>query len=242
MREFRPTDDELEAIVTGETDEFRSMSHTIELLRREMAASTPPDMAAGHVAMAAEAAREVPTRRPGSARSARRFLLRRRAALAAMTSGFLAKMMVGAVAFATVGAGAAATGTLPDPVQSFVAETVEHVGIHIPNPHDEAESDDPADEPADVQPGNGNGEPGLSDNPGVQGNPDLTGNPGVWRNPGRNGDPGVTGNPGQQGNPEPGPPDHANGPGEPADPEPGPPADRGNDGPPTTNGPPPSGN
>lgn len=46
---------------------------------------------------------------------------------------------IAAVAFAstTVTSGAAATGNLPAPVQEFVADTVQNVGINIPNPADD---------------------------------------------------------------------------------------------------------
>jgi hypothetical protein len=40
------------------------------------------------------------------------------------------------------GAAAAATGALPDPVQSSVAKTLSHVGMDVPDPHREADNKD----------------------------------------------------------------------------------------------------
>ena len=38
-------------------------------------------------------------------------------------------------------AAAAATGTLPDPVQSSISRTLSHVGVDVPDPHDENDND-----------------------------------------------------------------------------------------------------
>lgn len=60
---------------------------------------------------------------------------RRRLSLAGLTSGLAVKMMIGTAALAAVGGGAAAaTGTLPAPIQSVVAGAVGYVGIDLPDP------------------------------------------------------------------------------------------------------------
>ncbi|MGH8874594.1 MAG: hypothetical protein ACRDVM_05000, partial [Acidimicrobiia bacterium] len=59
---------------------------------------------------------------------------RRRVLRGALASGILAKLLVGSVALAAAGGAAAATGTLPDPVQSAVADLAGRVGIILPSP------------------------------------------------------------------------------------------------------------
>jgi len=45
------------------------------------------------------------------------------------------------------GAAAAATGSLPDPVQSAVAKTLSHVSVDVPNPNHKANNDKPDETP-----------------------------------------------------------------------------------------------
>lgn len=237
MRTFPPSDDEIEAIIASRSDESLDGAHGalrqfLVLLETELTSASP--YAASHIRRAAAAALGATDEAPQRASVGKRFGLRRRAVTAALTSGFLVKMMAGAVAVAAVGGGAAAaTGNLPEPVQTAVADALEVVGIHVPNPAQEsaevATERDGVDVRDDVDRGAGNGEPGVADNPGRQGDPDLTDNPGVWRNPGVNGPPGVSDNPGQQGRPDLPPGSRADPP-KPPDPDPGPPRGPGHGG------------
>ncbi len=54
------------------------------------------------------------------------------AAVAAHTAAKVAAAVVLSAVLA--GGAAAATGILPDPIQSWIADVVEHVGIHLPRP------------------------------------------------------------------------------------------------------------
>lgn len=88
-----------------------------------------PDVAARHVAMAAaEAAGAAPVATAGGAPWHRRLAAR------AAGVGLTVKILAGAAAAVAATGGAAAWGILPGPVQSFVADTAAHVGLHFPNP------------------------------------------------------------------------------------------------------------
>jgi hypothetical protein len=103
--------------------------------------------------MIAAAAARATTAAVASAGTTVRRKRRRRLTLAGLTSGLTAKMLLGAVALAAVGGGAAAaTGNLPDPIQSAVAHAAEQVGIDLPDPDDATAPAAPGDEngPADV--------------------------------------------------------------------------------------------
>jgi hypothetical protein len=54
----------------------------------------------------------------------------------AVVAGHVAAKVVGAVMLAATIAGVAAavTGVLPDPIQSWVADLVDGIGIHLPRP------------------------------------------------------------------------------------------------------------
>ena len=92
-----------------------------------------PTLATAHIAAAASLARETPA--PVTDRSpVVAFPWYRRVVVRGAGLGLTAKLLLGgAVAVAATG-GAAAGGILPDPVQGVIADTVSHVGIHIPNP------------------------------------------------------------------------------------------------------------
>jgi hypothetical protein len=59
--------------------------------------------------------------------------VRRRLVRAFTTAGLATKLLFGAAAVAAVTTTAAVTGSLPGPVQDFVADSVDGVGIHLPH-------------------------------------------------------------------------------------------------------------
>ena len=73
---------------------------------------------------------------------------RRRLVRAFTTAGLATKLLFGAAAVAAVTTTAAVTGTLPGPVQDFVADSVDGVGINLPHAND-----DGLPEPASTVPG-----------------------------------------------------------------------------------------
>jgi hypothetical protein len=137
--------------------------------------------------------------------------LQRRRALGAVTA---------AVSVLGIGGVAAAAGGLPAPIQSFVSDSLSHVGVSVPSTEDEPSSPDPgatdsivvfALDRSENAPGQGGNTPGQSGNtPGQSGNtPGQSGSepPGQSGNtPGQSGNtPGQSGNtPGQSGSEPPG--------------------------------------
>lgn len=79
--------------------------------------------------------------------------IRRRLVRVATTAGLAAKMLFGAAALAAVAATAAVTGSLPDPVQDFVSDTVDNVGIEIPRGNEETGPPTDLPDPASPVPG-----------------------------------------------------------------------------------------
>jgi hypothetical protein len=163
------------------------------------------------------------------------------------------------VMVATGGVAAAATGSLPGPVQDFVASLVEPIGIDIPRAEDPDDAPVPADPPGDLGEDGSRGSSTTSLAPIPGAGPSSTGAPpdsaeepggpgaaphgtddpsGQSKAPGRDGDPGRSGEaPGQnkeapgQNKEGGGPPDST-----PGNPDPGPPddkskQDKGDDGP-----------
>lgn len=102
------------------------------------------------------------------------------AALSASRTSMLGKLLAGkalaavAVVALTAGGAAAATGTLPDPVQGAVADAVSHIGVDIPHPdHGESaehrqDADHRQDGPDD-QPGEDQDRPAGPEQPDNQG-------------------------------------------------------------------------
>lgn len=88
----------------------------------------------------------------GDLSPARHTTLRRRLVRAFTTAGLATKLLFGAAAVATVATTAAVTGTLPGPVQDFVADSVDNVGIQLPHADDSSKIDD-LPEPVSTVPG-----------------------------------------------------------------------------------------
>ncbi len=154
MRKNHTTDAGLEAMVTGSADPDHPLGRMLMDLRESATGWPNPDRASEHVAAAVREARlnvQAPT--SPTVTPTRRQSTRRRTVFSFLTSSLIGKILAGTVAFAATGGTLAATGTLPDPVQSVVADTVEVVGIHIPDPSDADDvivvDEEPAVEEAD---------------------------------------------------------------------------------------------
>lgn len=74
---------------------------------------------------------------------------RRRAMLSTFLSTLIGKLLIGSVALAATTGGLAATDSLPEPAQVWVAENLKQIGIEVPNPG-EIESDDRSGDVLDV--------------------------------------------------------------------------------------------
>ncbi|GMQ86096.1 MAG: hypothetical protein BMS9Abin07_1668 [Acidimicrobiia bacterium] len=130
-------DDGLEAMITGSPDPDHGVGQALIELRQ--AAVSPPSSGqmSTHVSMAVqEALLNVPTPASSASTARRRPRTRRRRVFSALTTSLIAKILVGSMALAATGGTLAATGNLPDPVQTVVADTVDNIGINIPHPDD----------------------------------------------------------------------------------------------------------
>jgi len=153
-------DDGLEAMVTGSLDPDHPLGYLLGELRDSAMGWPAPDQAAEHVAAAVQQARlnvPAPALSGASMSPGRRTTTRRRTVIRFLTSTLIGKILAGSVAFAAAGGSLAATGNLPAPAQTAVANTVQVVGIHIPDPADDPIADSvdtpPADETADSSDG-----------------------------------------------------------------------------------------
>ena len=129
----RISEHDIETILTGGIPADPSLDALATLIRTSDFDETVPErVASRHVAAAASAAARADHRLPTAANDGRRRRLLFRGAL----SGLTAKILFGtAVALAATG-GAAATGILPDPIQSVLADGASHFGIELPHPRE----------------------------------------------------------------------------------------------------------
>lgn len=151
MRDRSLSDQQIEALLTGDptgAEDLDSLAELLAELRGAVQVEVPAELAAAHVAAAAQAARHstvdaaAPRRETGTVPRARR-----RIVFSGFLSTLLGKVLAGSVALAAAGGAAAATGTLPDPAQSVVAEWAEGLGIELPSPElpDETTKGQPED-------------------------------------------------------------------------------------------------
>lgn len=120
---------DIEAILSGGVPTDPSLDALDALIRSaDFTETVPESILFGHVAAAASAAAR------GDHRVTAVIPRRRRLVLRGALSGLTAKILFGtAVALAATG-GAAATGILPDPIQSVLADGASHIGIELPDP------------------------------------------------------------------------------------------------------------
>ncbi|MFQ5968649.1 MAG: hypothetical protein ACE5MI_13760 [Acidimicrobiia bacterium] len=125
----------------------------------------PPKVARAHIAKAAAAtALSVPRSAVApSARPPLRARWRRRFVLATVTSTFVGQLLIGTAAVAAVGAGAAAAGVLPSPLQSAVSELAGEVGLVLPSGTESATPADPGEPGQGATPASPAVPPGRTD-------------------------------------------------------------------------------
>ena len=130
----RVSPEDLEAILSGGVTLDPSLDALAALIRSiDLGVEVPAGFAAAQIAAAAAASGGAGFGPPQTRVAPRR---RRRLALGGALSGVTAKIIFG-TAVALAAGGAAATGILPDPIQSTVADGVAHLGIEIPHPDHE---------------------------------------------------------------------------------------------------------
>ena len=159
MSKNHTADEGLEAMITGSPDPDHPLGRMFSDLRDSATGWPTTDKAADHIAAAVQEARlNVSAQASPAVMPTRRRRPRRRTVFSYLATSLIGKILAGTMAFAATGGTLAVTGSLPDPVQSAVANTVEVVGIHIPDPSDaevvvvideapEAEAADVVDEP-----------------------------------------------------------------------------------------------
>jgi hypothetical protein len=130
------SDDDFEAALQGTPGAPAGLLALVGAVRTLAVVEPSSERARHHGAMAAAVARQVAWEGASSAAVSRTAKRRRRLVLAGVFSGFWAKAALGAVALAAVGTGAA-TGSLPDPIQSVVSDVAAWIGVDLPSPGDE---------------------------------------------------------------------------------------------------------
>ena len=130
----------------SKADEDRLIASLSEEWPLLLSEPVPPALARTHIAMAATATSPaVPAVAPSTPLVPLPVRRRRRFALAAVTSTFVGQLLLGTAAVAAVGAGAAAAGVLPPPLQSAVSEVAGTVGLELPSGTSSATPAVPAD-------------------------------------------------------------------------------------------------
>lgn len=126
----RLSEHDIEAILGGGIPADPSLDALAALIRSaDFSEAVPGAVAASHIAAATVAAAAHLGRQPAAAPIGRP---RRRLLVRGALSGITAKVILGtAVALAATG-GAAATGILPGPVQSLIADGAAHLGLDLP--------------------------------------------------------------------------------------------------------------
>lgn len=118
---------EVERLIRGDATVDPSLAGFLSQVR-ELAEAPPRKLAASHISMLAEAARSAASAAPAlqpALMERRPGLLRRRLGTRAAAVAF-ALLLLGA------GVAAAATGTLPDPAQTAIANVAAQIGLDIP--------------------------------------------------------------------------------------------------------------
>jgi len=124
-------------MITGSPDPDHPLGRMFSDLRESATGWPTTDKAADHIAAAVQESRlNVTAQASPAVMPEGRRVPRRRTVFTYLATSLVGKILVGSVAFAATGGTLAVTGSLPDPVQSAVASTVEVVGIHIPDPSD----------------------------------------------------------------------------------------------------------
>jgi hypothetical protein len=150
------TDPAFDAAVRNTVAAPDDLAALVSATRLDFNAPVDPVVATRHIAKAAAESRRIavqnaPAPTSSSSTAQRRRL--RRLTFAGAFSGFWAKIAMGAVAVAAVGTGAAATESLPDPLQGVVSDVAGVVGVEIPHP-DDPKTVGPED-PGSLPPGGG---------------------------------------------------------------------------------------
>ncbi|MBI5156375.1 MAG: hypothetical protein HZA58_00025 [Acidimicrobiia bacterium] len=127
----RLSEHDIEAILSGGVPADPSLDALASLIRSaDFSEAVPGSIAASHITAATAAAAAHLGRQAAAAPIGRP---RRRLLVRGALSGITAKVILGtAVALAATG-GAAATGILPGPVQSLIADGAAHLGLDLPH-------------------------------------------------------------------------------------------------------------
>jgi hypothetical protein len=140
-------DDDIEQIMQGGKAEDPSLGALGELITDlGRADEIAPATAAAHIAAAATLAREtsaIPAAQASPPPWYRRLVIR------AAQLGLAAKIMLGAAVAVAATGGAAATGFLPNPIQTVIADSASHLGIDLPNPRHTSTTTTEPDEESD---------------------------------------------------------------------------------------------
>lgn len=182
------TDAAFEAALTaapGAPDELSALVGTLvmeytdpiadDIGKHHVSTSAAVARSAAHDAAAGAAIRSAGQRTPQ-----RRRRIARRLTFAGAFSGMWAKIALGTAALAAVGAGAAATDSLPDPIQEVFSNVAEYIGIDIPHPDNDVVLDDEGDDTGSgIDDADGNADPLSDDLPttSVPGTDDATDDP-----------------------------------------------------------------
>ncbi len=135
MSKNHTTDSGLEAMITGSPDPDHPLGRMLSDLREAATGWPTTDKASEHVAAAVQEARlNVSAQASPAVTSPGRRVTRRRTVLNFLATSLIGKILAGSIAFAATGGTLAATGSLPDPIQAAVANTVEVIGLEVPNP------------------------------------------------------------------------------------------------------------
>ena len=186
--EFGWTDAAFDAALTAAPEAPEALGALVATLVMEYTDPIADELAKHHVSTSAAVARSVAHETaaaaaiPVTAERApqRRRRIARRLTFAGAFSGMWAKIALGTAALAAVGTGAAATDSLPDPIQAVFSDVAGYVGIEIPHPDDDAAVDDEsADTGSGLEDADGSADQTSGDlpTPSVPGTGDATDEP-----------------------------------------------------------------
>ena len=151
--EFGWTDAEFDAALNAESAAPDALAALVATAVMEFTDPIVDEVAKHHVATSAAVARSIahdaaavaaahiPVVKESTTKRRRRI---RRLTFAGAFSGMWVKIALGTVALAAVGTGAAATDSLPDPIQAVFSEVAGFVGIDLPHPYEPTLDDQPA--------------------------------------------------------------------------------------------------